>query len=344
MKKKIFWAFITVILAILTLKMLFSKSGLSVDVILQTITNASPVWLVAALVCMIAYILFEGEALVLILRTLGYPVKHHKGFLYSAADLYFSSITPSASGGQPASAYFMHKDGIPGFAVTASLIMNVTMYTVAIVTLGVFSVAFFPGVFTKFNLPCKLMILFGIFMMSLLTLFFIMLLKNQKILRKTGSLIVALLKKIRLNKAASKFNNRIDSAIENYNDSVSRLSGKKRFLFKFYLLNLFQRAAQILVTVFAFYALGGKLSDGLFIFVVQTYVVLGSNFIPIPGAIGISEYIMFFGYMMIMDSSSAYHLEFISRGISFYLCSIVSLFTVILGYIFLKTKKVEVQK
>ncbi len=48
---------------------------------------------------------FEGEALREIVFHMGYPTKHKDAFVYSAADIYFSAITPSASGGQPASAF-----------------------------------------------------------------------------------------------------------------------------------------------------------------------------------------------------------------------------------------------
>jgi uncharacterized membrane protein YbhN (UPF0104 family) len=79
----------------------------------------------------------------------------------------------------------------------------------------------------------------------------------------------------------------------------------------------------------------GNLADGLKVFAIQIYVVLGSNFIPVPGAVGISEFIMFFGYMMLMSEEAAGSLAILSRGITFYTCSIISIFTVILGYILL---------
>ena len=104
MKKKVLWAIITLLLSILTIYALFYNSGLSLPELLQDIKEASPMWLIPAALCMLGYIFFEGRSLVLILRTLGYPAKKRQGFLYASADIYFSSITPSATGGQPASA------------------------------------------------------------------------------------------------------------------------------------------------------------------------------------------------------------------------------------------------
>ncbi len=336
MKKKIWWAVITFILSALTIYALFYNSGLSLTELWEDIKNASPEWLIPAALCMLGYIFFEGRSLVLILRTLGYPAKKRRGFLYASADIYFSSITPSATGGQPASAFFMHKDGIAGVAVTVSLILNLTMYTLAIITLGLLSLIVFPHIFMSFELPCKIMILIGIAMMFLLTVFFIILLKRQRLLVKIGSIVVSIMNRLHCKNAALKFNSKLNQILENYNECVVTLAGKKKLLAKTFLLNLLQRTSQILVTVFCYFALHGKLTDGLMVFAIQTYVVMGSNFIPVPGAVGIAEFLMYFGYTMLLEEEAAYSLAILGRGISFYTCSIISIFTVVLGYIMIR--------
>ena len=336
MKKKILWAVITFCLSVLTIYALFYNSGLSLSELWQDIEEASPIWLVPAALCMFGFIFFEGRSLVLILRTLGYPAKKRRGFLYAAADIYFSSITPSATGGQPASAYFMHKDGISGVAVTVSLILNLTMYTLAIFTLSILSLICFPGVFMSFELPGKILILIGIAMMILMSIFFIILLKKQSILIKTANIIISILRKLHMKTAADKLHSRLDTVIENYNECVVTLAGKKKLLIKTYFLNLLQRASQILVTVFCYFAIHGNIGDGLRVFAIQTYVVMGSNFIPVPGAVGISEFLMYIGYTMLLSDEAAYSLAILSRGISFYTCSIISIITVIFGYIIIR--------
>ncbi|MCR5623222.1 MAG: flippase-like domain-containing protein [Treponema sp.] len=339
MRKKILWAVITLCLSVLTIIALFYNGGLSLPELWQDIREATLGWLVAAAFCMLGFIFFEGRSLVLILRTLGYPARKRRGFLYASADIYFSSITPSATGGQPASAYFMHKDGISGSAVVVSLILNLTMYTLAIVSLGLLSIVFFPGIFMEFNLACKLMILVGVFAMVVLAVFFVILLKRHSILLGMGDIIVSVLNRFHCRAAARKVHAKLDEAIEKYNECVELLSGRKRLLLKTYLLNLLQRTLHVLVTVFCSYAMHGRLGDGLKVFAIQTYVVLGSNFIPVPGAVGISEYIMYHGYVMLLDDESSYTLALLSRGISFYTCCAISIVTVLLGYIQLRLRK-----
>ncbi|MBR4376638.1 MAG: flippase-like domain-containing protein [Spirochaetia bacterium] len=336
MKKDLFWTIVTLILSILTMYICFFKSGLSFQEFVEAIKHANVLWLIPAVLCMFCFIWFEGHSLTLISRSMGYPVQHRKGFLYASADIYFSSITPSATGGQPASAYFMYIDGLPAEVVTAALILNLTMYTLAIITLGLLSVLFFPSIFFQFPLSCKVMILFGIVSMVLLTLSFIILLKKKVVLLKISSIIFYLLRKLHFKALSAKLETRFNAGMEKYNLVVEQISGKTGLLSRIFFLNLLQRTSQILVPVFVYFALHGNYSNWLMIFVIQCYVVVGSNFIPMPGAVGISEFIMFFGYSMLMDNSFAIELAVASRGISFYTCSIVSLITVILGYIFIR--------
>jgi uncharacterized protein (TIRG00374 family) len=348
MKKELFWTIVTLILSIVTMYICFFKSSLSFPEFVDAVKHANVLWLIPAVICMFSFIWFEGHSLTAITRSMGYPVQHRKGFIYASADIYFSSITPSATGGQPASAYFMYIDGLPAEVVTAALILNLTMYTLAIITLGLLSVIFFPSIFFQFPLSCKVMILFGIFSMVLLTLAFIILLKKKIVLLKISSVIFYILRKLHFRALSAKLEARFNAGMEKYHIVVDQISGKTGLLSKIYFLNLLQRTSQILIPVFVYFALHGDYSNWLLIFIIQCYVVVGSNFLPMPGAVGISEFIMFFGYSMLMGSDFAIELAVASRGISFYTCSIVSLVTVIWGYIFIRfvknKRKSEVQQ
>ena len=66
----------------------------------EYVRAAHPAGLAAAALCTLLYILLEGLALLTICRALGYRRGVGQGVLYSAADIYFSAITPSATAGQ----------------------------------------------------------------------------------------------------------------------------------------------------------------------------------------------------------------------------------------------------
>ena len=50
--------------------------------------------------------------------------------------------------------------------------------------------------------------------------------------------------------------------------------------------------------------------------------MLGSNFIPIPGAMGVADYLMLRGFQVVLTAQAAASLELLSRSISFYICII----------------------
>ena len=60
----------------------------------EYVRAAHPAGLAAAALCTLLYILLEGLALLAICRALGYRRSVGQGVLYSAADIYFSAITP----------------------------------------------------------------------------------------------------------------------------------------------------------------------------------------------------------------------------------------------------------
>lgn len=115
-------------------------------------------------------------------------------------------------------------------------------------------------------------------------------------------------------------------------------------LWKVYLLNIFQRMSQIIVTLFSFAAMHGNLRMLPQLLATQIYVVMGSNCAPIPGGMGVTDYLMLMGYRQLMSREDAFHLEILSRGLSFYVCILVSLITVAAGYIVILKRKKKMEK
>ena len=149
-KNKIICFIVTLILAAFTIYAVFSGGGISFEELVACVKDSSWQGLALAVLGMLGFIYFEGEAIRVIVDHMGYPAKRSHGFVYSAADVYFSAITPSASGGQPASAFFMMRDGMPGAAVMTALLVNLIMYTLAVVTIGLVDVILFPKIFLNF--------------------------------------------------------------------------------------------------------------------------------------------------------------------------------------------------
>ena len=162
-RKKIFWAIASVFIAILSIWTVVSQSKhFSFEILMSFIRNANKGWLFMSFVCTFGFIWFEGFALVRMARHFGYKTSGIDGTVYGGADVYFSAITPSASGGQPASAYFMIRDGIPGYAATVALLINLVMYTLSLLTIGLLCMIFKYPLLKNFSGISRIFICLGI--------------------------------------------------------------------------------------------------------------------------------------------------------------------------------------
>ena len=62
-------------------------------------------------------------------------------------------------------------------------------------------------------------------------------------------------------------------------------------------------------------------------------ITIGYNFVPVPGAMGIADYLMVDGFSGIMSRDAAFELEMLSRGLTFYICVSISGVITLIGYL-----------
>ena len=180
------------------------------------------------------------------------------GFLYAAADVYFSAITPSATGGQPASLYFMKKDGLPFYLSSAALVLNLAMYNAAIVLIGIVCMVLCPGLFLQFNLPCKVLILIGYVALTGLMAGFLLLLRKGDWIKAIGGALILLFHKLHLLRKPDRLIQRLDRLVKNYGECAALFLGDKALLRNAFFYNLAQRACQIAVSSCIFVCIGGN--------------------------------------------------------------------------------------
>lgn len=341
-KKKLFWALSSLLLAALSVWAVLSQSGgLTVTELRDNLRDANRLWLTAAVVCGGLFIFLEGAALCCILRGMGYRRGLDRGFLYSASDIYFSAITPSASGGQPASAFFMVRDGVPVGAVTVALLVNLIMYTTSIMVLGLGVVALNFRLLAGFRLLSRLLISVGFLCLGGLTaLFWAMLRRGHAVF----SAMERLLERFHLwgvIRDPAPGRARLRQTKEEFSQCAALLRGKGTALRRAFMCNLGQRASQIAVPMCLHMAMGGKMTLAGVVFASQCLVTIGYNCVPVPGGMGVADLLMLDGFSTLMDRDAAFRLELLSRGISFYLCAAVGGVITLLGYVLLKKKERE---
>lgn len=333
-KKKGIWAVLFLVIAAFSIWAVIAQcKDFSLENFKECIRKANPAWLVAAVFCMMGFIVFEGLALQSIIKAFGYPKGWHKGFVYSSADIYFSAITPSATGGQPASGYFMMADGIPGAVVTVSLIVNLIMYTAAFLVVGAVCLMIRPRMYLMFHLPGRILIVVGYAILLGLGIMFYLFIKKEKVIFGLADRVMVFLGKIHILHRINKRRRNLVKTMQEYRECTRMIAGHQKMLVQAFLFNLLQRVSQITVTMCVFLATGGAADKALDIWVTQSLVAIGSNCIPVPGAMGVADYLLLDGFSNMMSAHYATNLELLSRSLSFYSCIIISGVTVVAAWL-----------
>ncbi|SCW55914.1 hypothetical protein SAMN02910456_01852 [Ruminococcaceae bacterium YRB3002] len=339
-KKKIFWSIFSLVLAGLTIWAVLSQSkGISIGEIVKSAADGNKYWLSCAIVSVALYIILEGVAICAILDGVGYKRSAARGLLYSTSDIYFSAITPSATGGQPASAYFMIADGIPAGIATATLVLNLMMYTISVVVLGIISLFINYRMFFEFRTISKVLIVAGFIILTLFSLFFLSILRRgDKVFGVLAGFLTFLHKKKMIRKLEPKLKKLEDTKTE-YMECSNLVSGKTGVMVRAFIWNFLQRASQIAVPAFVYLTLGGEGSKALSIFASQCLVTIGFNCVPVPGAMGVADFLMVDGFTGLIGRDEAFRVDMMSRGLSFYICVALSGIITLVGYIILKRRK-----
>lgn len=333
-RKKLVWMFLSLILAGLSIFAVVSQSkSFSVDMFYNDIINAKTEWIVLAVISMTGFIIFEGLAIYCIVKGIMGECHHRHCFLYSASDIYFSAITPSATGGQPASAFFMMRDGIPGPIVTVSLIINLIMYTLSLVTIGIVSLILRPTIVFEFGFLSRIFILAGLLVIITLTVVFFLLLKKEKIVYTMADRAIRVAGKLHLVRHVDRKLEKLHKTMADYQEAVRIAHGKMDMLIKAFIFNLLQRLSVMCVTVFVFLATGGAPAKAIDVWVIQSFTTIGSNCVPIPGAMGVADYLLIDGFKVLPEITSPANLELFSRSLSFYVLIILSATVTLIGYI-----------
>ena len=208
------------------------------------------------------------------------------------------------------------------------------MYAVSILVLGMITLLVRPGIFLSFGLLSRGLVILGYLVQSVLATFFVMLLLKGDLLHKICRTALHFLCKIRLLKQEEEKQRSLDQKMEEYAAHARMIKEHKRAMVKAFFFNMLQRASVISVPFFVFLASGGDPAKSGDIWAVQCYTVIGSNTVPVPGAMGVSDYIMLDGFGKVIPYQNAVNFELLSRSLSFYVCVALCGITVLIKYLY----------
>jgi len=274
------------------------------------------------LVCLVLSVLCEARNLGMILKLIGHRKSIKECTVYASSDLYFSAITPSATGGQPAAAYYMTKDGVPLSQSSAILVLNVSIYTLGLLVIGLLALFIRPDFYSGFDKKEILCFWLGIGFHGLLILACLVFMFSKRMVLLVGNLVIRLLSVLHIFKDRDAKLAAYRASIANYRACVQIIRENPAIIFRLLFYSVMQRVLLMPITYLTFLACGVKVGfvDTM---VMQAYCTVGASAIPLPGAVGISETLfvdMFSAFPAFAGQNSLLmYVMILSRSVSGYL-------------------------
>lgn len=255
----------------------------------QALAGAQVNYLLAGILCMMAFFTAQAINSRWLLTALGYQVTLRQAFKYALLDFYFSAITPCASGGQPAQMYFMQKDGISiGSASLAILLFNMTYHVASVLLVGVAWLYCGAALVTQLGIGSWI-VAYGVAVHVILVIIFAVAILQPFWLEKAGLLAIGGLHRLGVIKEARKAQAFLTEQIAHYQQGASYIKRHWGLVLRVQLMTVLHLLALFSIPFCIYQALCCGSLGWLDITGLQAMLSAAVDTLPLPGGVGAAE-------------------------------------------------------
>ena len=246
--------------------------------------------LLLALPLMALYLCCEAGATHSILRALGCPQPFRRCAYYSCTGFFFSTITPSASGGQPAQVVAMGRDGVPAatgaldMLLVVGILLGVGLAVFALLDAAMFLFLFLPG-------PARRLLYGGI----------------------------ALLAKVRPGLDRIALEEKADAHLAEYRRGAQLIRRAPDLLVRVLGLSALQLACSYVMPYVVYRAFGLSGYSMGQVFALQALCAIAVGYLPLPGSAGAAESVFLRGFLLIFGDALVAPAMILTRTMNCYL-------------------------
>ena len=301
--------------------------------IAQIIKTVNPLWLIPGVVCVVVFIWGESIIIYYMMHTLGIRLKKRTCFLFSSVGFFFSCITPSASGGQPAQIYYMKKEKIP-IPVSTLVLMIVTItYKLVLVVIGVALTIFGQGFIHAYLWNVRHVFYLGTALNVFCVTAMLILVFHPVLARDIMVKGLALIEKMHLMKPRRSRLEKLEASMDQYRATAVYLKEHIKVLIEVFGITVFQRFALFAATWFVYRAFGLSGTSAVIIVILQGTIAVAVDMLPLPGGMGISEQLFLRIFLPIFGSQLLLPGMILSRGLGYYTELFISaIFTIVANF------------
>lgn len=320
-----------VALIAITLFTLFHDNN--IEGVFTALCKAKLNFVLIAVACVFLFICCEALNIRRTLKLLGYSCRYIQCLKYSFIGFFFSSVTPSASGGQPMQVYYMSKDQIEISHSSLALLLELASYqfvTISMAVIGFFINYNFIG---SINPRLKFMLAAGVMINTCVFICIIFALFSKGVVLKVVNFLFILLFKLKIKKA-EVLKEKTYSQIDKYHIGASYIKNNKEMMLLIIFTTIIQVGALHSVTFLVYRAFGLAKFSYVSVLSLQAVLYIAVSAIPLPGAVGVSEGGFMKLFVTLFPAGMLGPAMLLSRGISFYLFVVISGFAVLMAQLF----------
>lgn len=326
-----------VVLFALTIVAVFR--GQNLGDIVTALKQADRKYIIPAIICVLVFLLIQGFAIRICLFALKQKTNMLHCILYSFTGYFYCCITPFQMGGPPMQAYYMHKEKIPVPVSSIILLIIAWMYKLVLIIVGALLLIF--GFKYTLGPLWPIMPIYGIGMTFTVAFsaFLALLIFHPNLARRFLKKLVSIGEKFHILRFKEDRLSKIDEAMDKYKESASVFKEHKFVMIVVLILSFVQRFAMFTSTYYIYKALGLSGTGWFKIVLFQAVIPLCVDLLPIPGGIGLSEFIFMQIFAGIFIGETLIPGLVLSRGITYYVQLIICAVAAIITHLYFRWYK-----
>ena len=330
-KKNIFNAAFLLLVLIITLYSVFHGENLS-ELLMYLKQGDFRYWILGA-VFVVGFIESESLIIYYMMKVLGENVKLTHCFLYSFVGFFFSLITPSATGGQPAQLYFMKKDKLSLPTSTMVLLIVTITYKLVLVVLGLLVMILRPEPVWELLKPIYGWCYLGIFLNVVCVFGMLILVFHPTLASRIVLFCVRLFDRMFKTDKEKKYGERLERAMEKYRNAAEFFYKNIRVIINVFLITCVQRFLLFAVTYLVYKSFMLNFTSAGVVITLQGMISVAVDMLPLPGGMGISEHLFERIFTPVCGAKLITPIMVVSRGLSFYAQLLISAVFTAIAYL-----------
>ena len=287
--------------------------------------TAKPVWVTGAFLSWCACAFFETLVLHSFLKMQKVPVRFGTSLLVTLLGIFYSNVTPGASGGQPMQVYAYKKRGVSPGLTSSGMAVKFFCYQLGLLIPAAI-MWFCNRTFVADHMTdSRWFVYFGFIVNGLGVVAVVLLSISKNLVRGILTLTVKFLARLHIVKDEARTVSHMDAALNDFNASVDMMVHHPFKLLLLVILSAGQMHALVAILYFVARAVGIE-GYGYGQLVTLAYLLfIGASFAPLPGGSGAQEGGFYLFYQNIFPADKLLGGLLLWRFLNYYLPIILTL-------------------